>query len=172
MAIDPTATRNEDGSWSFAWSGGSTPWAIWLNGKQIDSVATAAYTFGADPDYETSPPPLEIVGTGDTAESSLYPPRAVIQWRGVLTAAEYGVEQYVGGAWVEVANVSETAAGYYTYESDALTDETTHQFRVKAYRADGVSGAAITFSLFCARNPAPPSGLSYTITSSGDVSVS
>ncbi len=169
MGINATVARNGDGSWTFTWAAGTTPYSIWLDGRLLtSSLTTESYTV-SDTDYEDEAPPLEVLNSGDASENQTYPPRAVIQWRGLAGAAEYSVEK-LSGSWTELAQVEEDGSGYYRWESDPETDSTTVQYRVTAYSLSGASGTPLTFSIFFVRNPAPPS-IAVSIDSSGDLAV-
>lgn len=153
--ISPTVTRNGDGSWGFTWSPGTPPYSVWLDGILLGTVSTEAYTAEL-PNYETVPPALEIVSTGSSAGNSLYPPRVILQWRGITTSAGYLVEQFVSSSWVQRVNVSESGRGYYDWLSGPQDDGSTGQFRVTAFDLRGNGGTPLAFSLIICRNPAPP----------------
>jgi hypothetical protein len=156
VAINPTATRNEDGSWAFTWSAGTAPYSIWLDGRQLESsLATEAYTYDGG-EYDETAPPIEILNDGETAENYTYPPRVRVQWRGLLGATTYIVQANEGG-WVDLDEFTEDGSGYYQWESEALADATTHQHRVLALGEGGAEGTPIAFSVDLVRNPAPPS---------------
>lgn len=169
MGINATVTRNGDGSWTFTWPVGTSPYSIWFDGElQTSTLTTESYTI-SDPAYDATPPPLEILNSGDTSQSQENPPRAIVQWRGLTGATEYGIEK-LDGSWTEQAQQSEDGSGYYSWTSDAETDVTTVQYRVTAYSPPGASGTPLTFSVFICRNPAPPS-VALSIDSSGDLVV-
>lgn len=152
------ATKLANGHWLYEWDADSAaPFEIWLDGELIDSVVGGSFEAEMD-GYDESPPPVEIVSdeSGVFAESLLYPPYAILQWRGVTGAEAYQVEQYVGGNWVVKKTIMELGAGYYTYQTDALPDSESQSFRVSALDALGNAGTPVTFSFYVVRNPAPP----------------
>lgn len=170
MSLTPAITRTEDGSWDLTWPVGTTPYSVYLDGELLtDSLTTEAYTV-SDPRYVDDAPPVEIVSAGETAQSTSYPPKVVIQWRGLQAADGYEVQEWDGSAWVTVGTLEEVGAGYYTWESDALSDVTTHQHRVRAFSHAGQNGVAIAFDSFVVRTPPPPS-VALSIDGSGDVAV-
>jgi len=164
-----TATKTEAAHWLFEWDGGSaTTYYIWLRGILIDTVVGGEYD-SAEPGYEDSPPPLEIVETED-AENELYPPFATLQWKAVVGANAYLVERYVSGAWTTVDVLSEIGVGYYWYRTEVLEDQTQEQFRVSTTDPKGNTGTPITFTFSITRNPTPPD-IEYEIDSIGDLVV-
>lgn len=168
--IDSTPTRQEDGSWAFTWPAGTSPYSVWLDGIRVASGLTTESYQHSDPDYIDTPPPLEVLEDGDTAENYLYPPIVRLQWRGDQNAAGYIVEQYISDEWVRVAQVIEDRKGYYLWTSEALTDDAVHQFRVYAVSLQGGETTPISFGIEIARNPAPPS-VSYSVDTAGDIVV-
>ena len=170
MTIDTTATRQSSGSWLFTWTAGSAPYAVWLDGKLLTSGLTAEsyeYTGG---EYVDTPPPVEILESGDTPKNQDYPPRYTIQWRGNVNAYAYVVQQYLSGTWTDVGFSIERGKGYYRYETLALADAESHQFKVIALDLYDNEGTAIAFTVSMVRNPAPPD-VTLTMTA-GDLVVS
>lgn len=154
-----TATKQENGHWLFEWTADSgDPFDIYLNGELLDSVTGGEYEAEED-GYDTAPPPLEIVedASGADAESLLYPPYAILQWRGVTGAEAYLVEKLVDGDWVSFKTIMEQEEGYYTYQTGVLTDSESTSFRVSALDLQGNAGTPVAFSFYVVRNPAPPS---------------
>lgn len=170
MAINATVTRREDGGWNFTWDVGTAPYAIWLDGKLLDTVDDEEYDVTL-PGYEDVPPSLEILNDGEEAESELYPPYVIVQWRGIPTAVAYVVEENVEGDWVTRATVQEARRGYYTWRSPAKPDGSALQFRVLPADLYGNTGTAIAFSMDLCRNPETPE-IEITINDGGDVVVS
>jgi len=165
-----TAARTEYGHWLFSWSGAPTDiFTVWLEGEQIDTVTGTEYDFAMDGYYD-APPPLEIVDDEDDAESDLYPPYAILQWRTVDGADSYLVEEYVDSAWEYRRSVRESGAGWYMYKTDMLDDLTSVQYRVSALNLRGSAGTAVSYTFTIARNPDTPE-VAYTIDESNDLSV-
>jgi len=168
---DWTATRNELGVWQFSWTGDPADvFNIWLDGVLIDTVTGPEYDFDR-PGYRSTPPPLEVVDDEDDAESELYPPFAIIQWRAVAGATAYIVEKYVSSAWVVKKTVQESAKGWYSFTTFALGDQVSQQYRVSAADSRGNAGTAVSYTFAIVRNPAPPD-VSYAIDDSNDLEVS
>lgn len=169
MAIDWAAVKRDDGGWNFSWSAGTAPYSIYLNGLLLATASSESYEFTLD-GYKEAPPPLEIINTGDDAESLLYPCRAHIQWRGVSGAYAYIIQQYLNSSWRAIRTISESSAGYYGFTTKPLADIDTHLFRVVAVDELGNGGTPVQFSFFMARNPEPPTvDINY---SSGNIEVS
>lgn len=155
-ALIPTIARLDSGGWRFTWSGGSAPYSIWLDGELIATTTTAAYDFERS-GYETTPPPLEILGSGASSQGEAYPPFLELQWRGLQGAHGYLVEQWNGSAWAEKGVVDEDGSGHCYWTTQAQSDGSSAQFRVTAINRDGSGGAALSFTMSIVRNPAPPS---------------
>ena len=150
------ATRQADGSWIFTWTAGASPWRVFLDGKQIDTVTTTAtYTFLQD-GYQDSPPPLEIVGAGQDAETELYPAWVTLQWRESATAVSYVVKELISGSYVEVNNQPDTDSGYYSFETPSLTDATEATWRVYGIDSGLREGSPLSFTFTINRNPPEP----------------
>lgn len=162
--INPGATRNPDGSWSFTWPASTPPYSIWLDGVVLDEVDVEAFTF-SDHKYVSAPPAIEVVDAVSSAQSQLYPPRVTIQWRGSKEAAGYVIEQWNGSSWVEQVAYNESGRGeYMSWTSFAQADGSTPQLRVRARDLRGNLGAPLVpIKITIARNPAPPA-VSYAIT--------
>lgn len=145
-------------SWRFAWSATTGPYRVYLDGRLIDTITAVEY------DYEgytwgSFPPPLEVLDANDstTPQNLDYPPRLWLQWRGVTDAEYYVVEYYSGSAWTRVnLQMPETGAGYYKYQTPALADVTTAQWRVLAVDAYQNESDPLTFSALIVRNPDTP----------------
>jgi len=153
-----TATKQENGHWLFAWDADSgESFEIWWNGTLLNTVVGGEFDCELN-GYAETPPPLEVVAdeSGVDAESELYPPFVILQWRGVSGATAYLVEQYVSGAWIARKTVMERERGYYTYQTAVLEDDTETTFRVSALDARGTAGTPVNFSFKVVRNPAPP----------------
>jgi hypothetical protein len=170
--IDWTATSQGGGIWLFEWTAVvDREYEIWLNGTLLGTVTptttTGQYTSTIE-GYVSSPPPLEIHDTTSSskAENEEFPPFAVIQWRGLTTAAAYTVER-LNGTWAIIKTVTETGVGFYAYNTQLLTDYTETQYRVTALNTKGTSGQALTFDVTVVRNPAPPAAA--LVVSGGDL---
>jgi len=153
-----TATKQESGRWLFEWDANSgDAFDIYLDGELVDTVVGESYEAELD-GYDTSPPPLEIVAdeSGVYAESLLYPPYIILQWRGVDGAKAYAVEEYVSGSWIFRKTIMDSDAGYYTYQTEVLEDAVSTSFRVSALDDQGNAGTPVTFSFYVVRNPPPP----------------
>lgn len=152
------ATQIEPGSWEFVW----TPTAgrvyeIWLDGLLQATTAAGAGTYTSPPGGPTdAPPPIEIHDTADgKAQNEEYPPRTLLQWRGVPEASGYHVEQ-LKGSWIPVASDTERGLGWYMYNTGILIDGALNQFRVTALDQRGVAGAEVSFDMVVVCNPRPP----------------
>lgn len=152
-----TITKTQRGSWLFSWSGESSDdtFEVWLEGSLLAETSDEEYECVL-PDYDATPPPLEILAAGVDAQNKTYPPLLTIQWRRVATAAYYQIEEYVDSAWVMRVRMTENGSEYYAYKTPVLDDCTTTQWRVTGLNSVGDIGTYITFSSFLVRNPPPP----------------
>ena len=169
MSLTPTVTKIAAGGWRLAWSGGTPPYSLWVDGREVltTSDTTADLELGG---YELTPPDVEVLSSGEVGEQATHPPYARIQWRGNTGALGYRVQELVGTAWVDRGLLIEDGRGYYTWESEVLEDGSPASFRVHAIDPAGNEGSALTFQLDVIRNPATPAvGLELT---GGDVVVS
>ena len=167
MLIYPNTTKQGTGEWLIDWSGqGTGPYEVWLTGDLLHTTTDESFTYSgisalsnADP-YESTAPPIEIWDTSETGSpyNQLYPPYAFLQWRRIRQASYYLIEQYSGGAWSEVARVPEDGAQpYQQYETSSVSDNTTAQYRVSAYDAQGNTRVPVQFDFVVRCNPDPPS---------------
>ncbi|MCP4539828.1 MAG: hypothetical protein GY832_22035 [Chloroflexi bacterium] len=159
MAASITAVEKTGGSsWTYYYTG-TSPFSLYQDGKLIEGLTTEETEWQAfDVNDSNEPPALEIQDdTESDPESLAYPPYAILQWRFVSDAQYYRVDQYVAAAWTAVQVKREEGWGYYQYESGALDDITTHQFRVYAVDEDGNDGTALPFDIHIIRNPERPS---------------
>jgi len=170
------------GVWRFTWSG-TSPYRVYKDGRLVrgkmlgedDPYAetTTNTSMTVSTDDNDQPPQVEVLDSTDgTANQVAYPPYASISWRGSEHADRYSIQEYSGGAWSEIASVRERGdAGYYLWQSQALTDCTTHQFRVFAVNDDDSESGEVDIDIEIVRNPATPDA-SYSYDSgTGNVTV-
>lgn len=165
-----TVARLTDGTWEFSWLSGTPPYSIWLDGQLLATQTETSYNFIV-PGYETAPPDLEILNAGDPSQNQLYPPRQILQWRGVQSAFCYVINKLVGSTWVRQASVLEKAKGYYQWLSPPQPDDTDVQYQIVATDINGNAGTPISFNIWVVRNPRHPTVL-IDIGSSGNIVVS
>lgn len=154
MIIPSSIVKQPDGSWAFTWTG-TGPFEIWLDGRLLSEVASGSYTFRGT-GYSDAPPDLEIIESGETAQSDDFAPYAILQWRGVTGAYAYQIERYVGGVWAKKATLMEDGRGYYKYVSTPLPDCETTQWRVLSIDSLGKEGTPSEVSVLIVRNPPAP----------------
>ena len=153
-----TATKEADSVWLFTWGGVSGEiFEVWLDGELLDTVDGDGYQSTVE-GYDDIPPHLEIFETesGQYAENELYVPYAIIQWREADGAEAYIVEEWDGSNWISRSEVIDASVGYYKYQTDPLSDSTSHLFRVKAVDINDNAGTPVNFTFTPVRNPAPP----------------
>lgn len=155
-----TATQIKQGVWTFEWVGAAlASYEVWLDGVLLTTTEVGASSYTAPiSSYTNTPPPVEIHSTlsPNKAQSREYPPRSVLQWRGVEGATGYLVERLSGGTWRPVANPSERMTGWYVFNTGALIDGAANQFTIKALDSRGIAGDALTFNVALVCNPIPP----------------
>lgn len=154
-----TATQTSAGIWTFTW----TPTAgrvyeIWFEGLLIATTEAGAGTYTTTvPGSTTTPPAYEIHDTTDgKAENEEYPPRTILQWRGVSGASLYEIEQLdESNVWLPVGYMSESGAGWYMYTTGVFLDGVEESFRITALDHRGVGGTAVRFNITLVCNPIP-----------------
>lgn len=153
----PTVTRQPNGRWVFTWPAGTSPYHIWLEGRFLEDVTVESYTASVAEVGEDQPPELEIVEDGDYILNAFLPPYHVIQWRGLVAAAAYLVEQFAGGVYVRKALVTENGRGYYQWRTDPLTDEVEYAYRITPVNLAGSLGTPLVVNQdnVCRIPPAP-----------------
>lgn len=158
--IDPIVTKLTDGKWQFTWAVDTAPYSVWFDGNLLASGLTTELFIYEGPGFVAQEAPaIEVLNSGDASENQTFPPRFIIQWRGLLAASAYTVEQFLGGSggsFVEVLTVMEIGNGYYSFTSDPLKDGDSHQFRVTALSVSGAPGTPLPFTSVITRNPNPP----------------
>jgi hypothetical protein len=154
-------TRSGGNSYTYTWTG-TGPYDLYIDGVLYypqDGVLPTTDTsiiitnFGDNEE----PRPLEIIDTSgtDVADNINNGPQGILQWRGDLNAASYIVQQKVSGTFVDIAPVREDRRGYYRYDTVALDDVTTHNWRVLPRDEHAVNGDPVEFDFFMVRNPVP-----------------
>jgi len=169
--IDPTIVQLIDGRWQFTWPVDTPPYSVWFDGEELASgLATESFIYDGGLFPDQIAPAVEVLNSGDTIQNQIYPPRFLLQWRGLQVAVAYTVEQFINAVWVEVVQVMEEGKGYYSYTTDPLSDGDIHLFRIIAFDQATNSGIPLAFTSVITRNPAPPDvGIAIT---AGDIVVS
>jgi len=177
MAEDWTATKQANGHWLFTWdmesyADSNIAYDIWLDGELVDTVIGVDEWECMLDGYDAAPPPVEILEdeSGVFAENELYPPYAILQWRGTTDASGYQVQRLVGATWQTRDTITERAKGWYYHKTQAMDDDTQETFRVRALDERGNAGSPLSFIFTLARNPAPPD-VTLSVDSVGDVQV-
>lgn len=107
-------------------------------------------------------PVFTVVDDDTAAAPDGYPDHVTLGWYAADGPASsaltdyYRVDQYDGAEWNEVGRVPDTGAGYFTWASGTLADDTTHTFRVVPIGRNGNAGTAVTFAMLVVRYPDPP----------------
>ena len=158
-----TITKYGTTTWQQEWSGVG-PYQMYTGGLQIHGDLPA----GVDTYNDVSitqrhndteePPALEVLDStqGETPQNIKHPPRATLQWRGNTSAVRYKIEEKIASVWTLRATVKETGLGYYQYDTEALVDSATANFRVKILDERDYESEPLLFDVFTVRNPAPP----------------
>lgn len=156
MTINATVARRTDGGWDFTWSGGTPPYAIWLDGELQETTTLPAWS-STLANYEDVPPDVEILSAGDDSQNEELPPYQLLQWRGNQNADVYLVSQFIDSAWVVVQTINEVGLGYYQWPSPPQPDGVLVQYRIQASDNQGNTGSPLSFSVEVCRNPIHPS---------------
>lgn len=153
--LSQTVEKLGTGVYRYTYSG-TSPYRVYRDGVLWTTTNDATLVLQSEDDEE--PIALEILDSLETDDplSITNPPILKIVWRGNEDTQYYLIEQYVAAVWTEVGRIIECGDGYYVWTSQALSDLSTEQFRVKAINARGVTSLAITHSTFVVRNPETP----------------
>lgn len=150
-------SKDVNGNWTFTWaSTGAPSYRVVLNGTQLAVTASTSYTT-AIPGYPKFPPPIEVVPSGQLADTEVYRQPAKLQWYSSPGAVSFVVQQLVGSTWVNAATVS--AVGWLNaYDLPILGDDGVYSYRVMAVSAVGDLSAPLNFTVEVAKTPRPPDG--------------
>lgn len=119
---------------------------------QVTNSGQASITVSVPAD---SSPFFEVLDQ-DCRRRPAHPSRFVVHWRASVPGGTYTVEELVGAEWVARATIRDDGGGAYSWNSRALEDTETHQFRVTAIDAAGNSGTVKTMSGLMVRRPDAP----------------
>jgi len=122
---------------------------IWRGGQFLGSTKRGTWNLIVDEGDRADVDVLDVPG----APSYAVPFKGSIWWQGDPRTAVYSVQQYVGAAWVEVANVLERGETVYKWETPFLENYQTHEFRIIATDPAGNESEALALSLFVVRRP-------------------
>jgi len=149
-----TITNTSEGVWTFSWDADSgVSYEVWLDGVLLTTTTDGEYICSY-PGYISSPPPLEIVQS--PAESELFPPHLLLQWRRVANASAYKVEESVSGVWIQRRIIMDLGEEYFKFQTGPLEDGSTALWRVSALDTQGDAGTSVGFSVLICRNPPEP----------------
>jgi hypothetical protein len=116
-------------------------------------------------------PIIEVLDTDSATPTEVFPSTETLGWYADSDVHHWLVEQYVGAAWLECAEIENEGDLYYTWTSIELADAASHQFRITAYDAAGNASSSTTRTCLMVRHPDPPTA-SYTYASgTGKVTV-
>lgn len=166
----PTVVLSSTGGWDFSWPAGTPPYQVWSDGVLLETTTEESYHCSL-PGYEETPPDVEVVDSTEVAESSLYPPYLLLQWRGVQGAMGYSIQQYLDSEWADVGTLTESGRGYYSWSTPPQDDGDNLVYRVLAISLNGGLGVPIGFQVTMVRNPAHPA-VTLEIESTGNLVVS
>lgn len=152
-------TKQADGTWRFVW-GESGTFRVILLGEEVATTTDSYYDYYSG-EYESTPPPLEIVEDGEFAISERNPSYLVLQWNRVDTdppVTHYEVEWKNGSTWTHVVTVPQADnVQVFTHISNILADETEFELRAVPINNERREGDAQRFKAFIARRPNIPS---------------
>ena len=165
--ITTVVRLDANGTWQYEFTG-TPPFALYRLGRLLAPTTfedvDAGYTtndttriFIDGTEYE--PPMLEVLDSTDsyTPDNVLYPAYLILQWREAANAVQYRVDRYVGAAWVRQQYITASNAGYYTYETPALIDGESYQYRVVPINAAGDDLIPVAYSTDMVTIPEAPS---------------
>lgn len=156
MVTIESLTEVEAGLWMATWSSDlvSPTYYVYLDGLLVSTQTTESFTVRVQGE------PLFVLGVYDDAAEwvdDVFPPAQVLGWLNDDDAAQYRIEEYSGGGWVErdlLQNDGDRA--WWTYRTPVLADVTTHQWRVVPIDAAGNEGAPLAFAALMVRHPTAP----------------
>ena len=93
----------------------------------------------------------DALPAGSSAESFV-----ALQWSRITATEFYRVERFDDPDWVKLADVFDTGATEYRWESPQVGIGVATQFRITPYGTNGNAGTAVTPSVTIAGVPAPP----------------
>jgi hypothetical protein len=164
-------------AWQYEYTG-TAPFEIQEKGRtRLSEITSTIYQVSNSDDEE--PPVYEIFDSTETPANSqgkLHPTFARLQWRGNMSVSDntshYRIEQYISSTWTVVQRLANFGLRYYSYESEALDDNTTHQFRIIPVDSQENDGPALQFDIDMVRNPDVPSISTSYDSGTGDLTVS
>lgn len=151
-----TITQNLDSTWVFTWADtGASSYRVVLNGELLATTSQLTYTFTRF-GYPSSPPLVEVVPSGELAQSELYPATFPIQWYW-LGVSYYSVKQLIGGVWTEVGQVLDDGSWVFTFQPRGLlVDETDYNFQVTAINSVNLESLPRQYDISVVTSPVPP----------------
>lgn len=147
-------TQNADDDWVFDWADTGGPYRVILNGMEIESVPTPPYAwgFGRYPNY---PPPLEVVGPGETATTELFSSFLTAQWYAAPDAFTYVAEEnYLGG--LTPLGAHDEGRWVYTQRGLQHTDGSLVEIIITPYDEVGDAGVPLEFEKTIITAPSSP----------------
>lgn len=144
------------GRWLLAFSSSAPPATFYLyaDGVLLSTQTAGEYVLTV---LDGVVPTIEILDDAATDPQPAFPSYLTLGWITDADAARYRIEEYTGGQWVEVATVAHNGQAWQSYATQALADETTHQWRVVPIDAAGNDGTAVAFVVLLVRYPDVPS---------------
>lgn len=157
MAFRVQTVKNADQSWTFSWTDtGASFYQIVLSGKEIAVVVGLTWTYQSI-GFQSYPPPIEIAQENQLALSEAYKPYVLIQWYRE-DCSYYKVQKNTADGWITVSTLQESGSWVYSYVSQTLEDETTHEFRVIAVDETAGESEPRLYRISMVRPPDSPDG--------------
>ena len=153
IAFD-TITQVNTEKWQFDWSESDT-WNVYLDGILLSTTTDNTYTIEQTGASAISPA-LEVMSSSSVADNVKYPPRIVLQWQKSDNTQTYNVQEYVSSAWKTRQRIRNKGSRYFSFQTFAMTDVTSNQWRVIPVNKFAVEGTPLLLTTFLVRNPAPP----------------
>lgn len=156
VTIDaPVWVSQSSGIVRLTWSSDLTDptYTVYRDGELVLTTTATEYVFAV---ASGEAPVIEVYDAAPAAGPEGYPSRMLLGWTAVADTDEYRVEQYVGTAWTTRATIDDTGAGYYTWRTGVLADDTTHQFRIVPVGDNGNDGDPLALTMLMVRHPDPP----------------
>lgn len=143
--------------WRAAAAGG--PYRIYRNGILIDETSgTSIHVHSGSRESVL----IEVIADPDGIPIEVNPSRIDLRWAATAATKLYRIEKFVDAAWVTVGSRAEDGSSAYSFRSESLADDTTHEFRVVPVGDNGNDGTPATLDKKVIRHPdAPDVGVTF-----------
>ena len=130
------------------------PFSVYMDGVLVKTTYQRRAILHVDPDEF---PAFDVLTAEETADlDDARSARLMLEWYASTLADYYRVQQYIDAAWVTIAEIPDQGQDAFTFVTDALADDTEHQFKVYPMRSGGAAGTELSITRMMIRDPDPP----------------